>query len=169
LTATWARPIVILMSSRYHDERSNRALPVLGRAFVNTLIAYASLALVTFVLILMKEFVEPSQVNPYLGQAAGRTFFGTAVMAVASPIVFAGALCLDIALRRFAHPRRVVAVLALVPPAFFLLLAPSHGVLAGIYAAATLAIGLLTARIMRLPRRSVEPPEPGNLEERTAV
>jgi hypothetical protein len=135
---------------------------VLGRAFANTLIAYAALALVTFVFVLAKEIVEPSRWNPYLGQAAGNAFFVTAVMFVTSPVVFGGALALDFFLRGLDHPRRVVAALALVPPVFFLLVAPSDLVLASSYAAGTLAIGLLTA-----PLHAVAPPA-GRAQRRAA-
>ena len=126
----------------------------------NTLIAYTALALVTFVFVLIKEFVEPSSYNPYLGQAAGNAFFTTAVMSVGMPLVLAGALLLDIALRGVARPRRAIAILALLPPACFVLLAPSNGLMAVGYAAATLSIGLLTARLMLLPRPNAQMSEP---------
>ena len=74
---------MILVSSTY-GRHFNCAWRVLVRVLGNTLIAYTALALVTFVSILAKEFVEPSQYNPYLGQAAGNAFFTTALMPAAS-------------------------------------------------------------------------------------
>jgi hypothetical protein len=142
---------VILVSSTYSGS-SNRAALVTIRVLSNTLIAYCALALVAFVFALITEFGQPSRYDPYLGQAAGSALFTTGLMSLGSPLVLAGSLLLDIALRGFARPRRAVAILALLPPACFLLLVPSNAAMAVGYAAATLSIGLLTARCMLLPR-----------------
>ncbi|HEY7936724.1 MAG TPA: hypothetical protein VID26_06290 [Candidatus Limnocylindrales bacterium] len=145
------------MSSVYRRaEQRDSDWRVIGRAFVNTGIAYAVAAVVTFVMILVKEVISPNEVNPYFGQAIGNTFFEIAMLFVGSPVIFAGAALLDELLRSFTRPRFVVSGLALIPAGFWLVFTPMDALALG-YAAWCLLVGLGFSRLMRLPPRQVRP------------
>ncbi len=144
---------MLLTSSTYDAARQDSLPRAAGRALANAGIAYVVAAVVTFVTLLVHEVLAPSEFNPHLGHALGGTFFVTALLLVGSPVVLAGAVLVDWLLRDAARPRAVIAILALIPTAFWLLIGANEPV-ALVYAAWSLLVGLGIARLMRLPPRS---------------
>lgn len=146
--------IMLLMSSTFRIPRSRWAPKhALMRVFLNTVIAYAVVAVVTFMsiavalLVAQESVFIPSEYGPLLGG----TIYVTGVLAFGLPIVIAGSAVLDYILQPRRHPRLVVAVLAVVQALFWY--ATSHGE-APMFAVWTLVVGLVIARIMFVPGSS---------------
>ncbi len=124
------------------------------RLALNVLLAYALAAVVTFCLVLASELISPSDVNPYIGQAAGGTAWTIGWLSFGSPAVLFVLGGLDWGLRHMRDMRQqrlVGAAISLLPAVFWIVVVALTDTDALVLAAWFALVGLAFGRLMLLP------------------